>query len=484
MALREIGSQAARLHQDRPLEIASSENRVVQVGLGEIGGRQIGPGQRDTFEEDLLEPGLSEVCAPRNPLLHEGLQFSHVRDRLLHAPANPTAPVEDLEGVLRNLGRIGAREYPPEGLTNPIPLVEERKEVDHLSIDSPRLHDRSKVDFTLFGDDPLEELVGEEVLHEGAVDKGELARIVALEKGGDLHLPGHVPGFFVAELHYLIFHQPLDKGDQLLIMKGALFAVPEAPGELEHQTELCLLVEKPPLPLLPLYPKARIYVVQIGGVDGLPLFEPGERFHDHVQEQGAVGQVLEVVDPPDLFPILFRAGGPGPAQIGPDLLVVELLEVDHLGARLLPELLVELGLDLGEARSLTDQPGLFVPILEIVGPAGEQDLPVPLGGASQFMEVAPGHLPAHPVRHLVEGIEEENDLTGADQVDEARKTHVPDAAGGEVAHDDALEGERLSDLLEGDEYGRGMAQGVLFEPPGDVECQEAGQGALAGAEIA
>ncbi len=127
-------------------------------------------------------------------------------------------------------------------------------------------------------------------------------------------------------------------------------------------------------------------------------------------------QLLEVVDVLNPAPVLLHGVQSGLRQISPDLLIVELLQIDHLSPGLLAQFTIQGRLDLRQARASTNHPYLLIAVLKIVRTAGEEDFARQFGGTPQFTKVPLRDLPAHAIRHLVKGVEQQNDLAKAHQV--------------------------------------------------------------------
>src|SRR5262245_40633302 len=105
--------------------------------------------------------------------------------------------------------------------------------------------------------------------------------------------------------------------------------------------------------------------------------------------------------------------------------------------------------------------------------AGEDDFALQFGGAAQFAEITLRHVPSHAVGHLIESVEEQNDLAQSNQMLEPREADIAEAALAEMADDDAFERDLLANVLERDEHGRGMPQRIVAEAARQIVSQEA-----------
>ncbi len=203
-----------------------------------------------------------------------------------------------------------------------------------------------------------------------------------------------------------------------------------------------------------------------GARDAGELF--GVQVGDEAQHPGVAGQSAQVLDPLDeVEPFV---GGRLVTvvtvhQVGTDLRGGELLDVEDPALRQQADLRAERGEHLRVG-------------LEVVGPAGNDDLRVVAGGRQQRVEMVRGPVVGDPADQLVEPVEEQDDTAAAQQVAERLQVDEVPPVVGEVGGDHPVDVVRLVQGAQLDEDRCQMGQLGRYAP-GDLPQGEA----LAPAEV-
>ncbi len=168
-----------------------------------------------------------------------------------------------------------------------------------------------------------------------------------IDEGGRLHFTDNGFGFGVLNFQHFTAHQVGDEIFKLAVIHAFffLFVPPHSPGQFFHQFQPFARAKNfAAFVALAGYPQVCINGVQIGGVDLLPSIKLRQRFDDHIQQQRARRQILQVVNALNFFPICGYVGfAANFVQVGFDPAVVEFFQVNDLRARPLPQHTIQRG---------------------------------------------------------------------------------------------------------------------------------------------
>ena len=241
--------------------------------------------------------------------------------------AGPRLPVEEQQGVLAHAGLVARRQDRGRQLWNAPGLGPVLEEVSDLGSEPPQVKRRRVIPRN-----PLPDGARHEELQEGAVDEAVIAACIAIEEGGRPH--GGIEPLQTDSRREVGAQELTRLVGEDLVMHPPVGGVPDEPREMgqqvlgvaAHDAELARRVIEPP---------RRVGLVEVGHVHlAAPSAgqHPGQRRDDHVEEEGAPGQIVQVVCVPDLPAECLPVGrrGQGALQVLLDLGLAELQQVGDL----------------------------------------------------------------------------------------------------------------------------------------------------------